>query len=607
VFDESIIASSNIQNFIDAPSPIVVYDKLSQEEAPNLFYVEYYRGGASDDTLITLDPDNPNYLDCELDGVVLNPNGAIKYYNHYHSALYEDEKFDYFIPYQVKVLDRYTGIHRGPARRFPTLALIVDKDIYTIIEERNGWGRLKEYPVGWIMLSATEPMTGPGQNPDYDVPGTEDTATLPFGSEVHITKLTIDRLWCYVPEIESWVKAEDISYNQSGKLYSALGIDVIHLDELDFSTITSLDGVGIYPQKKLLYFHDREDYVYDGEYTYDAFSALHELEFIYPETIYNYNCIYYKDNKADINELGRASFTCSIGDWNPDWDVFIDTSWKVDENGAAINPTLYRDTELTLTWGYFGFDKNLFRPEGYSDGIYLWNPRSWQPNGDIHFTFNELVRLGTQYVLYPCIQPDLYKIWVKANTTHTYKFSNYLAHYMNPGIRNVTLGVPSTNYFRDYIDDSAAEKVVDINYEGELIFDETEGRNGDMTFIETQLGSNTIQPLKHSTLGQYPSISAHLITLNRENNFYTYTLSPPGFSLDRFVINDSGYTGIYGIGEGYSVNINLSNFRESPTTIFGFAQPYEGRPYQHYIWDNDLTNKFIPLYETTNLNGYNNL
>ena len=145
-----------------------------------LFYVEYYRGGASD-TLITLDPDNPNYLDCELDGVVLNPNGAIKYYNHYHSALYEDEKFDYFIPYQVKVLDRYTGIHRGPARRFPTLALIVDKDIYTIIEERNGWGRLKEYPVGWIMLSATEPMTGPGQNPDYDVPGTEDTATLPFG------------------------------------------------------------------------------------------------------------------------------------------------------------------------------------------------------------------------------------------------------------------------------------------------------------------------------------------------------------------------------------------------------------------------------------------
>ena len=102
----------------------------------------------------------------------------------------------------------------------------------------------------------------------------------------HITKLTVDRLWCYVPEVESWIKAEDVSYNQSGKLYNALDIDVIHLDELDFSTITSLDGVGIYPQKRLLYFHDREDYVYEGEYTYDAFSALHELEFVYPETIY---------------------------------------------------------------------------------------------------------------------------------------------------------------------------------------------------------------------------------------------------------------------------------------------------------------------------------
>ena len=695
VFDESIIASSNIQDFIDAPSPIVVYDKLSQKEAPNLFYVEYYRGGASDDTLITLDPDNPNYLNCELDGVVLNPNGAIKYYNHYHSALYEDEKFDYFIPYQVKVLDRYTGIHRGPARRFPTLALIVDRDVYTIIEERNGWGRLKEYPVGWIMLSATEPMTGPGQNPDYDVPGTEDTATLPFGSEVHITKLTVDRLWCYVPEVESWIKAEDVSYNQSGKLYNALDIDVIHLDELDFSTITSLDGVGIYPQKKLLYFHDREDYVYNGEYTYDAFSALHELEFIYPETIYSYNCIYYKDNigewrdgkvitegsatgmgtsnsnysyiykmpyqssptvievskndsvalisakfssngcewykarrtisytsgatkvyegyiRADEivdivepvvegeyhnNELGRASFSCSIGDWNPDWDVFIESSWRVDENGVEINPTLYRDTELTLTWDYFGFDKNLFKPEGYSDGIYLWNPRSWQPNGDIHFTFNELVRLGTQYVLYPCIQPDLYKIWVLANNTHHYEFSNHHKYYMNPGIRNVALGTPSAKYFRDYIGDNATEKVVDINYEGEMVFDT----------VATELGSNTIQPQKHSTLGQYPSLSVHRISLRYYNGTHTSVLQPPGFSFGSGTINTSGYTDIYGVGEGYSVNINLSNFRESPTTVFGFAQTYEGRPYQHYIWDEDIEKKIIPLNDTTNLKGYNNL
>ena len=701
VFDESIIASSNIQNFIDAPSPIVVYDKLSREEAPNLFYVEYYRGGASDDTLITLDPDNPNYLDCELDGVVLNPNGAIKYYNHYHSALYEDEKFDYFIPYQVKVLDRYTGIHRGPARRFPTLALIVDKDIYTIIEERNGWGRLKEYPVGWIMLSATEPMTGPGQNPDYDVPGSEETATLPFGSEIHITKLTVDRLWCYVPEVESWIKAEDVSYNQSGKLYNALDIDVIHLDELDFSTITSLNDVGIYPQKRLLYFHDREDYMYEGEYTYDAFSALHELEFVYPETIYTYNCIYYKDNvgewwdgevitegsangfqtsngdenaiyelptasskrlswfmsshkcaiispkittnhrewykvrydysstktyigyvRADRltnivepvvegeyhnNELGRASFTCAIGDWNPDWDVFIATSWQVDEDGKEIQPNLYRDTELTLTWDYFGFDKNLFRPEGSPEGIYLWNPRSWQPNGDIHFTFNELVRLGTQYVLYPCIQPDLYKIWVLNNTTHEYQWSNAYETYGNIGIRNVPLITPNVSSFRDYVGDNAEEMIVDVNYEGELLFDYSGGGglgykpDSGKIIVETTLGPNDIRPYQ-ITSGtnkgqQYPALEVWQNT----------TAPKPGFTLGSTQINRYGLEYLYGIGEGYSVNINLSNFRKSPTVVFGFGQVYEGRPYQHYIWDEDITNRVIPIYDTTNLDGYNNL
>ena len=99
IFNENIIAEDNIAAFVDAPSPIVVYKKLTKEEAPNLLYLEYYRGGASDDTLITPDPEDENYFDCNLDGVVLNPNGAIKYYNHYHSALYEDEVFDYFIPY----------------------------------------------------------------------------------------------------------------------------------------------------------------------------------------------------------------------------------------------------------------------------------------------------------------------------------------------------------------------------------------------------------------------------------------------------------------------------------------------------------------------------
>jgi len=99
--------------------------------------------------------------------------------------------------------------------------MIVLQDTYTIIQERNGWGRLKEYPNAWILLTQTEPITGPGQNPDYDVADTT-VATVPFGEYVDISKMTIDRLWCYVPAVESWIKAEDISFNQAGKLYNGL-------------------------------------------------------------------------------------------------------------------------------------------------------------------------------------------------------------------------------------------------------------------------------------------------------------------------------------------------------------------------------------------------
>ena len=691
VFDENIIASDDIQAFIDAPSPIVIYRKLTKEEAPDLFYVEYYRGGASDETLIVPDPDNENYFDCDLDGVILNPNGAIKYYNHYHSALYEDEVFDYFIPYQVKVLNKYIGIHRGPARKFPTLATIVENPVLTIIEERNGWGRLKEYPVGWIMLSATEPMTGPGQNPDYDVPD-ETTATIPFATEVHINKMTVDRLWCYIPEVESWVKAEDISFNQSGKLYNGLGIEVIHLNQLDFTTITDLNGVGIYPNSKALYFHDKLNYQYDGEYTYEAFSNLHEIEFIYPETIYNYRCLYYKDSVADnikagdvlvegyyeakrgvtggndyydikryfyaepdassnnystyirdgkiyiIGEkvmgpnskgeqvewypvrnahpayekpsyiyegymmvsslentdrkvqdvviatedvttyLGSASFSCSIGDWNPDWDVFIATSWKVDENGNEIAPDLYRDTELSLTWDYFGFDKNLYRPDGSPEGIYLWNPRTWENEGDIHFTFQELVRMGTQYVLYPCVQPDIYKILVNRNVVEHLFIDNMYnpdvhRDYYNPGI-NLDLRFDEVDNF--YTHSSRAEqKLVDYVVEFEMKKDQ----------YTSLVGENNC-----SVYSSYFRLATH------SPNGYEYQ---PGYEFE-----SKNY--FPGIGEQYSIMVNMSNFRKSPSAVYGIANVYEGKPYDYYIYK-DTKNVNIPIDYNTNLEGYNRI
>ena len=664
-FDESILAEHDIKAFIDAPSPIVVYEKLSKEEAPDVFYVEYYRGGASDDTLITIDPDNPNYLDCQLDGIILNPNGAIKYYNHYHSALYEDEEFDYFIPYQVRVLNKYTAIHRGPARKFPVLGNIVIQDTYTITEERNGWGRLKEYPVGWIMLSHTEPMTGPGQNPEYDVPN-EETATIPFKTEISINKMTVDRLWCYVPEVESWVKAEDISYNQSGRLYNSLDVKVIDLSAIDFSTIGSLTDMGIYPDAKMLYFHDRSGYTYNGEYTYDAFSELHEIDFVYPETIYNYTCIYYKDvidaytrgigiakgedvyrrlyfeptknsewrNYAEkekyihilsdvitndegnwyqvatytgstsvstvegvyylreqglevINlpiepiqgeELGRASFSCCISDWNPDWDIFVATSWRVDEEGNDISPDLYRDTELLLNWDYFGFDRNLYRPLGYPDGIYLWDARTW--DDDHTFTFEELVKTGTQYVLYPTQAPN-YKMLsseVSYKLNNNDLFGNYNDTWtpmMTWGNNNYTLDLnplPSQNIYDIY----AKLEIIPYSRAYSAITFGTNSYDGDYSI---RLGSATSGNIEPSNISVKMSADWFYSTDGLQ-----YSNSGSGHSLDVAF-------GTWGDWEQNDYFIyNISNYRKSPSIVVGRG--------------NEVLNK-PPIFYTKNINDKN--
>jgi len=587
VFDENIIASNNIQAFIDAPSPIVVYDKFTADEADNILYVEYYRGGAYETDLITVDEENPNYLNCDLDGVVLNPNGAIKYYNHYHDALYEDEKFEYFIPYQVRVLNKYAGIHRGPARKYQTLAMIIERDTYTIIEERNGWGRLKEYPVGWIMLSATEPMTGPGQNPDYDVPD-EATATIPFKSEVHINKLTIDRLWCYIPEVESWVKAEDISFNQAGKLYNALGLTAIDLNDIDFSTATSLADVGIYPEAKRLRFHDFTNYEYTGEYTYEAFSALHELDFVYPETVYNYTCIYYQDNKNEANELGRAGFSCSMSDWNPDWDIFIETSWRVDENNQPINPQLYRDTPLALTWDYFGFDKNLYRPAGYPDGIYMWNPRSWDASGDIVFSFEELIRTGSQYVLYAPFYPNTYKI-----------------KHPKIGPANERTKIPVNIQLRldlNNPDYPPTDNIYDIDYAVEIVnipYD-------DYPYVSTfdsyyYSASQPGETNKRLPAGTSLRIDDYMPSVNigttRGRNTKNDMEPFPGTTIKYKapIIPEK-------ITPGLCLKANISNCRNTTNVVVGTQDVYTQKPYEYFFWNPD-TSKFEIIKDNTNLYG----
>ena len=579
VFDESIITSHDLKAFIDAPSPVVVYDKLTKEEAPNKFYVSYYRGGAYDDERIQYNPDDPNYLTCDLDAVVLNPNGAIKYTNHYHSALYEDEVFDYFIPYQVKVVNKYSGIYKGPGRKYDVLAMIVEADTYTIVEERNGWGRLKEYTRGWIDLAAVEAMYGPGQNPEYDVPDAQ-TATLPFATRFHITKLTIDRLWAYAPEIESWIKTEEISFDQAGKLYNGLGIQVIDLSAVDFSSVSEFEDMGIYPQAKKLHYHEFADEGYEGEFTLEAFQNLHELEFVYPETIYNINCIYYKDGLTDDHELGRAGLSFSLSDWNPDWDTFIDTSYRVDEYGNEIPPTLYRETDLVLTWDFYGASRNLYKPEGYPDGIYIWNPRTWDTD-NVKFTFKEIVGIGSQKILYPNINPKGYKVQRTGGT-----YGRLL---------------PNKKFYVQYQEDESIPFIYDINFE-------TDGTvppvyNGPVgIFTDNVSGTGTTGPFSYGSLKKtlLNDVLRNVVGGNIGGYYYTNT----GF-----------FNGMGNINIGYIpynnqtdiLNLNFSNKRTTAQAIAGVRNRNDLTDVSYYASDGPGVTTHTKITDTTNLSSLKDL
>ena len=156
--------------------------------------------------------------------------------------------------------------------------------------------------------------------------------------------------------------------------------------------------------------------------------------------------------------LGRSAFSCSISDWNPDWDTFISTSWRYDGQGRMIEPELYRDTELILTWDYFGFDRNLFKPTGYFDGIYLWNARTWDKDNR-KFTFRELIRCGTQYVVYPIFDPNQFKLYVERNRIGSRSGVNFY----NKGIP-LNLGNGSFNYFDGF---KTGQRIYDIYTSGE--------------------------------------------------------------------------------------------------------------------------------------------
>ena len=276
------------------------------------------------------------------------------------------------------------------------------------------------------------------------------------------------------------------------------------------------------------------------------------------------------------NELGRASFSCCISDWNPDWDVFIETSWKLDSNGVEISPTLYRDTELRLKWDYFGFEKNLYKPAGYPDGIYLWNPRTWEPDGDIKFSFYELVRCGTQKVLYPCIDPNVYKLWTYPNRVNYYEFSNSTSYGTNPGI-GIDLRTPNYSIF-SYIKD--IENAVDVHIEMEV---PPTGSTRMWGGQELATGGTTIYDLQERKSSWYTVGQIHTTAVT-----YSYE-GDLGFG--NFAVTNGGV--------GYTYATNWSNFRQNLTGVVGISNVYKGQPWTYYTWKNKTK-----IEDTTNLNSY---
>lgn len=60
-----------------------------------------------------------------------------------------------FQPYVIRVVANALNVRKGPSTDFSVTTIIHKGEVYTIVEEKDGWGKLKS-GAGWIMLRYTE-------------------------------------------------------------------------------------------------------------------------------------------------------------------------------------------------------------------------------------------------------------------------------------------------------------------------------------------------------------------------------------------------------------------------------------------------------------------
>lgn len=59
------------------------------------------------------------------------------------------------LPYTIRITVGALNVRSGPGMNYPKNTVIKDKKLYTIVEERSGWGKLKS-GAGWISLKYTK-------------------------------------------------------------------------------------------------------------------------------------------------------------------------------------------------------------------------------------------------------------------------------------------------------------------------------------------------------------------------------------------------------------------------------------------------------------------
>lgn len=60
-----------------------------------------------------------------------------------------------FTPYLVKINTSSLNVRKGVGTAYPVVTSVKHGQVYTIVEERNGWGKLKS-GIGWISLKYTQ-------------------------------------------------------------------------------------------------------------------------------------------------------------------------------------------------------------------------------------------------------------------------------------------------------------------------------------------------------------------------------------------------------------------------------------------------------------------